>query len=131
MAKVTKSFNLKKVPDSLFSHSLFIHLFILFIPVHYKTTRQWDCSSVWQEPSQQVNFQRDPSHSTAALLLLRLGTETVTLTWRLSECMDVCGCASVGTPIQSKGKQMSKYDMYGKFHLDLHSKKIKIKKLNI
>lgn len=36
--------------------------------------------------------------------------------------MDVCGCASVGTPIRSKGKPMSKYDMYGKFHLDLHSK---------
>lgn len=34
-------------------------------------------------------------------------------------------------PYRQKGKQMSKYDMYGKFHLDLHSKEIKIKKLNI
>ena len=34
-------------------------------------------------------------------------------------------------PCSQKGKQMSKDDMYGKFHLDLHSKKIKIKKLNI
>lgn len=131
MAKVTKSFNLKKVPDSLFSHSLFIHLFILFIPVHYKTTRQWNCSSVWQEPSQYVNFQRDPSHSTAALLLLRLGTETFTLRWRLSECVDVCDAQVREPPCSQKGKQMSKDDMYGKFHLDLHSKKIKIKKLNI
>lgn len=46
-------------------------------------------------------------------------------------CVCVCVCASVGTPVSQKGKQMSKYDMYGKFHLDLHSNEIKIKKLNI
>ena len=46
----------------------------------------------------------------------------------------MCVMRECGNPPYShKGKQMSKYDMYGKFHPDLHSKKkkIKIKKLNI
>lgn len=44
-------------------------------------------------------------------------------------CVCVCVCTSVGTPDSQKGKPMSKDDMYGKFHLDLHSNEIKIKKI--
>lgn len=85
--------------------------------------RRFNCSFVLQEPFQWVISKRYSSHSTAALLLLCLKTETFTLSWRLSENVCVGMCVSVhagGNP--HTVKMMCKYDMYGKFHLDLHSK---------
>lgn len=106
MAKVTKSFNLKKKKQKryLILTSLSLLFTLLFIFVYTSASQDhkpMELQLSGENPPRRLVFQRDPSHSTAALLLLRLGAGGVHTN---VEIVRVCGCVyakKVGTPIKS------------------------------